>query len=150
MIRLLPVTPENWRALNALSVREDQKTFVAANLAILARAYAFREYRARALAICEGEKPVGLLMLRDGDDPPCYVLDQFMVDARFQGRGFGREALRQVLELMAREGRYGSVELCYKKENADTRDFYLAAGFLPTGDEDGDEVVLSLDLPHPA
>ena len=49
MIRFEKVTPNNWR--QGLKVSEVQKMYVANDMQILARAYAFRDMRSNALFI---------------------------------------------------------------------------------------------------
>ncbi len=53
MVRLEPIGPDNWR--HKLAVREDQKRFVGSSTGILARAYAYRERRAQARLIVDGD-----------------------------------------------------------------------------------------------
>ena len=45
------ITPENWRIFNALKVKDEQKAFVASNIAILAKAFTYRDYNSRVHAI---------------------------------------------------------------------------------------------------
>ena len=49
MIKLDDVNSKNWRT--TLKVSEEQKDFVADKTVLLARAYAYREYRSRAFFI---------------------------------------------------------------------------------------------------
>ena len=49
MIRLVTITPDNWRL--GLSVREDQYDYVSDSSGILARAYAYRDNRSQAFVI---------------------------------------------------------------------------------------------------
>ncbi|QTD42604.1 hypothetical protein [Sporosarcina sp. Te-1] len=57
------ITPENWRSLNSLKVKEEQTKYVASNVTIMARAYAFCHNKSPVYAIYHGELPIGLLML---------------------------------------------------------------------------------------
>ena len=82
MIELRPVTPDNWRS--GLSVREDQKEFVAPSAGILARAWAYREYRSQAFLVYEDETPVGMAMFHDDpEDPSAYIFDQFFIEGLY-------------------------------------------------------------------
>ena len=57
-------------------------------------------------------------MYRDWGQPPkCYVLDQFMIDERFQGRGYGKEAVKLLICLMKEQGKFNRVELGYTRGN---------------------------------
>ena len=50
-VRFDIITPDNWRVFNAMKVKKEQAGFVASNLTILARAFAFRDYNSHVYAI---------------------------------------------------------------------------------------------------
>ena len=112
MIRLEPVTPENWR--ERLEVRPDQAQFVAPTTTILARAWAYRDLRSRVFMIYHDETPVGMALYHDYEDEElrCYVFDQLLIDARYQGKGYGTEAVTRILAMMEQEGKYDTITLC--------------------------------------
>ena len=56
-----------------------------------------------------------------------------MIDRRFQGRGLGTRALGMILSELEREGKYGCVEVCVKKDDAAALRVYGNAGFIDTG-----------------
>ena len=141
MIRLLPVTPDNWRV--RLEVSEAQKGFVAPPEVILARAWAYRNERANAFMIYADDTPVGMALYYDDDEYGCYDLSQLFIDERFQGRGYGSEALRQLLEMMTADGRYPKVSLCYIDGNTESERLYGKFGFYRTyEEEEGDEELM--------
>lgn len=142
------ITPDNWRIFNALKVREDQESFVASNLTILARAFAFRDYNSRVYAVHYGDLPIGLLMQRDykEDDKVFCVLDQFMIAEQYQGKGFGKTAMKLWLSMIKAEEKYDSIILCYKDGDEIARNLYLHMGFYHTGEADEDEIVMEYDL----
>ena len=143
MIRLEPVTPDNWR--ERLEVRPDQEKFVAPKATILARAWVYRDARSRAFMIYDGETPVGLVLYHDYEDPEeneySYAFDQLLIDARYQGRGYGTETVKQILAMMEADGKYDKVTLCYVEGNDDARRLYEKFGFVQTWDEDGEIVM---------
>ena len=143
MIRFEPITPDNWRL--PLQVSPEQKSHVAGRADLLARAYAYRDFRSRALLICEDETPVGLILYYDGWDRDCYVLSELFIDARYQGKGYDRAATALALEQMRADGRYGKVVLCYIEENDAAKTLYESFGFVET-DRDGDEISMELAL----
>ena len=111
MIRLEPITPDNWRL--GLRVREDQREFVSDSAGMLARAYAYRDSRSQAFVIYSDELPVGMAMYHDWDEADAYAFSQFFIDQRYQGQGYGLEAARQIMKLIEEDGRYKKVYLCY-------------------------------------
>lgn len=144
MIHLEPITPENWRL--GLTVRDDQRRFVSDSAGILARAYAYREYRSRAFIVCSNDLPVGMAMYYDLDDLKAYDFSQFFIDRRYQGNGFGYAAAKQILQTMRDDGKYDKVVLCYVAGDDAARNLYEKLGFKHTGEADGDEIVMELKL----
>ena len=139
MIKLIEVNEDNWMAFAALCVREEQWGFLDSALGILARGYAYRACRARVFGVAEGEKAVGLALVRDlEEEPACYDLQQFMIDGRYQGRGFGTEALRLILKELAGERKYPCAEVCVKKDNAAALHVFEKLGFTDVGYVDPD------------
>lgn len=149
MVHLEEITTRNYRQCCSLQISEEQKNnrSVASNVAILARAYAYRQQGGCALAIYNDSEMVGLLMYRHLDEAPaCYILDQFMIDARFQSRGYGKAALGLLVEKLRDEGRYAKVELGCSRENTAAIRFYQHCGFYFSGDDSADEIGMALDL----
>ena len=139
MVSLIDINEENWTRYAALSVAEDQKRFLDTAVGILARGYAYRACRAWVIGIAADGVPAGLALVKDLDDEPaCYDLQQFMIDHRFQGRGYGTEALGLILEELRRERKYGCVEVCVKRDDAAALRVYDKLGFIDTGYVDED------------
>ena len=61
-----------------------------------------------------------------------------MIDRRYQGKGYGTEALRLILADLEKEHKYDCVEVCVKKTAAAALCVYEKVGFTDTGyiDED--------------
>ena len=138
-MKLVEVTEENWLEIATLSVREEQKGFLAPPIGILARGYVYRECNGRVCGIANGEQMVGVALVRDqNEEPCCYDLQQFMIDQRFQGQGYGAEALRQILSLLEEERRFDCVEVCVKNTDTPALRLYEKIGFVDTGSIDSD------------
>lgn len=133
-IKLVEVTEENWLEIATLSVREDQKGFLAPPIGILARGYVYRGCNGRVWGIANGDQIVGAALVRDqNEEPCCYDLQQFMIDQRFQGQGYGAEALRQILSILEEERRFDCVEVCVKNTDIPALRLYGKLGFADTG-----------------
>ena len=143
-IHLEPVDPGNWRI--GFQLNDDQKHYVANPSVILARAWAYRDYRSKAFVIYADETPVGMAMYYDIEDPEGYDFSQFFIDSRYQGNGYGKEAARQVLEMMRADGKFDKVWLCYIEGNEAARKMYEGLGFKDTGEADGDEIIMVKEL----
>jgi ribosomal protein S18 acetylase RimI-like enzyme len=134
MISLIDVTEDNFQTICALNVTEEQKDFLASPTGILARAYAKRNRNARAMAITDDETIIGVLMFMElSEEPACYTIEQFLIDCRYQNKGFGRQALQLVIDILAKEGKYNSIEVCVKMENVHAIRLFKNAGFLDNG-----------------
>jgi len=143
-IRLTEVTEENWLEVASLSVEEGQKRFVASAQGILARGYVYRSCGGKIHVIEADGTVVGLALVREFTDEPLgYDLQQFMIDRRYQGRGYGTRALELILDELRREGRCDHVEVCVKKDDAAAIRLYRREGFRDSGyvDEDVPDAV---------
>lgn len=134
MLRLTDVTEDNWMDVAALSVKDSQRHFLAPAIGILARRYVYRNCNARVCVIENDGTVVGVALVREFTDEPIgYDLQQFMIDRRYQGRGYGSGALKLILDELRREGRFDRVEVCVKKEDAAAIRLYEKHGFVDSG-----------------
>lgn len=139
MVSLIDLSEENWMDFARLSVDENQKHYLASNIGIMARGYVYRDSHANVIGIVADGIPVGLAMVRNMDDEPaCYELQQFMIDKNYQGKGYGLEALKLILDSLKMEQKYDCVEVCVKMEDAQAIHVYKKAGFVDTGYIDDD------------
>ena len=150
MLRLERVTGKNVWDILKLRVSDEQRSFVAGNdvsiieayTAITGNGYAF------PFGLYAGETPVGFLMIGfDTDDfwddaPPVakgnYNLWRLMIDQRFQGQGYGTEAVRLALEFIKTRP-CGEAEFCwlsYEPDNKTAAQLYRSFGFAETGEMD--------------
>ena len=156
MISLRPVDATNYRELIELSVAPEQQGFVASNVQSLADAYVWRA-AAEPYAVCSDDEVVGFALLfpfaEDVDDESIpepgteqgMVLVRLMIDARFQGRGYGRDALEAVVATVRDRG-LPTVRLSVVPENEQALEFYRRNGFAETGAVHGGEVVMERQL----
>lgn len=143
MVHLVDITPDNWQL--KLQVSEAQKTYVAGSAVLLARAYAYREWRSRAFVVCDDETPVGMGLYYDCPERNAYDFSQFFIDERYQGKGYGKAAAKAVLEAMKQDGKYDKTVLCYIEGDEAARRLYESIGFVEI-DRDEDEIIMELEL----
>jgi diamine N-acetyltransferase len=151
-VALRAVTVDNRRAVEELRVAPGQERFVDGVTASLAEAAANPHAKPWCRGIYAGEVPVGFLMLAD-DVPPGnplipfrYYLWRMLVDARFQGQGYGRAALdRLVAYLRDRPGAQTLVTSVVEGDGS-PMGFYLRYGFRSTGEMFDHERVVELRL----
>lgn len=134
MIRLEPVTEDNWKEASRLSVGDEQQAFLDTPTGIIARGYVYRGCNARVYVIADENAVVGLALVRNLDEEPaCYDLQQLMIDRRYQKRGYGAQALRLIIARLRTEASYDCVEVCVHKNNAPALRLFQTAGFADTG-----------------
>lgn len=144
MIQLIDIDPGNWRP--ELAVAEDQKRYVASPMAILARGYAYRHARSRAFIVASDDTPIGMGLYHDDPDFfQAYIFSELFIDARYQGKGYGRAATQLVLDAMRADGTYQKVVLCYIEGNEAAKKLYESFGFAEI-DRDDDEIIMELPL----
>ncbi|HEX6268746.1 MAG TPA: GNAT family N-acetyltransferase [Anaerolineales bacterium] len=149
---LRPVTAENWRALINLKVREDQSHFVASNLISIAEAQFGFEYEGHwdfyPFGAYVEEEPVGFVMycLNDHHSRFQAFIMRLMVDEHFQGKGYGREIMAQVLDALRANEQIKNVGISYEPENVGARHLYASLGFIEPGEMLGDETLAVLNL----
>ena len=144
MIRLEEINETNWRE-GPLRVKPEQQKYVADATTILARAYAYRHHNSRAVMIYDDETPVGMGLYHDDPQMEAYIFSELLIDARYQGRGFGCEATRLMLDEMRSAGRYNKVVLCYIEGNEGAKRLYEKFGFQVI-DQDEDEIIMQAEL----
>jgi diamine N-acetyltransferase len=143
MIILVPITKENYRDCMSLKVSDSQTHLVASNAKSLAEAYVYYDI-ARPYAIYNDEMMVGFLLLRDLYDLRCYYLSQFMIDERYQRKGFGKQAMVVLIDMLKREKRFPKIGLCYIEGEKRAKNLYEGLGFKPTGEVEANEILMEL------
>ncbi len=144
-VSLREVTEDNLFPVLKLRVDEAQEQFVASNATSIAQAYFAREL-AWFRAIYADETPVGFLMLEDNPQKSEYMLWRLMLDAKYQGMGFGFKAMALLIDHV--KTRPGAVELktSYAPGEGCPEPFYSKLGFVETGEILEGENVMSLKL----
>jgi diamine N-acetyltransferase len=155
MIELREITEDNFSECIKLEVHEEQKKFVASNVGSLAEAYlALRDGGTpMPYAIYNNDKMVGFVMFiygakdeDDKDDEDAYYIWRFMIDKRYQGKGYGKAAMVKVLDLIKTfpHGKANLISLSYEPENTAAKALYGSLGFKETGEKNDDELVSEL------
>ena len=94
-IELREITQDSLGTVLDLAVEPEQAAYVAPNARSIAEAYF--EPHAWFRAVYADDDPVGFVMLFR-DPPDAFWVWRFMIDARHQGKGYGRRALELVVE----------------------------------------------------
>ncbi|MFI5841695.1 GNAT family N-acetyltransferase [Catenuloplanes sp. NPDC051500] len=144
-MRLELVTPANYQAALALSVRDDQQGLVAPVVKSLAEAYVFGE-TAWPRLIYDGDRPVGFVMAfidlawDDDESDRRSGLWRLLIAADAQGRGYGRFAVDAVTEELRSRG-IDRTYVTFVPRDGGPEPFYLRLGFVKTGEISEGETV---------
>lgn len=144
MITLEEVTPDNWRL--GLKVSQAQQAYVSNDMKLLARAYAYRNHRSKALIIYNDNTPVGMALYYDCEELEAYDISQLFIDEKYQGNGYGLEATKKLIELLKSDGKYKKITLCFIEGNTAALSLYQKCGFKLTGEKDGNEIIMEKEL----
>lgn len=144
VVTLREITKKTVRSIIDLKVAPEQDNFVAPNAVSIAQAH-FEE-KAWFRAIYADETPVGFVMLFDDAEKPVYYLWRYMIDAKYQGRGYGRFAINLLIDYV--KTRPGAKELLvtYVPGEGSPEKFYEKVGFVNTGVEHDGEWEMKLVL----
>lgn len=159
MISLRKITLENRREVFKLKVSDEQSRFVASNLSSVASCYVLSSNEGNPLpfAIYADEQMVGFVMIVYGitgyEDPKIaennYCILRFMISEQYQKRGYGREAMKKILDYI-RTFPVGHARYCwipYVTENIVAKNLYESFGFRDNGEKiNENEQVIVLKL----
>jgi diamine N-acetyltransferase len=154
---LNPVTAENWITCIRLSPtpEQQQRGYVAENVLSLAQAYA--EPWWNPCAIYADSAIVGMLMYgrwpesgipphHGAPEPGIDYLLRIMIDQHYQGRGYGKAAMKLMIARIAAQPGSRAIEVDYDSDNITAARLYTSLGFLPVRTQPDGEIVARLTL----
>ncbi|MDO4459715.1 MAG: GNAT family N-acetyltransferase [Clostridia bacterium] len=146
-VNLRPITEDNFIDAFNLKLAEGQEKHVSHPIRSLAQAYVYRN-QCQPFGIYSDDTMVGYVMVIYDYDIPEYDIWHMMIDESEQGKGYGTQSLDKVLEYIRTKpfGESKKVTLTCNRDNHTAMGIYQRKGFNLTGNEDEDEVELSLIL----
>jgi diamine N-acetyltransferase len=146
-LRIEELSTSNLRGLRDLRLAPGQERFVAPVLESIAEAYVTPTAWPRAI-VGDGEV-VGFVMANWDPDSELEAFRagiwRLNVDEKAQGRGVGRFAVNEVAAEARRRG-IPRITVLWERGDGGPEAFYLACGFVPTGEELFGEVVGALEV----
>ena len=129
MLHLKTITKENWGKAISLRVREDQVKFVASNAVSLAQLNFLENFHAKG--IYHSEEMVGFTLYGIDEDDHEYWIYRMMIDQKHQGKGYGKEAVKLVIDDIRniKEDRHQTISLSYEPTNEHAKRIYEKMGF---------------------
>lgn len=125
--RIIPYNKKNWYDIMNLEISKDQYEFVCdAKQSI---AYTFANQReCKLFAAMEGDKPVGLMVLKANKKKNEYHFDILLVDKRYQGKGYGKIMIKYALEYFRKQGAK-ELTIGVNRFNISAQRLYKSVGF---------------------
>lgn len=145
MIRLSQISWDNFKECINLSVQKDQERYVASNLYSFAESYMNVTYgvcEAQPLAIYHDDTMIGftLLYYKKQKEGNYYEIRRFMIDQKYQGKGYGKKAFHTIMEYIRTlpMGPATRAVLDYMPSNDTASHIYHSYGFQDTDEYNQD------------
>lgn len=135
---------DNFHECIKLKVKEEQKNFVASNMYSLAEAKA--DNVSIPLGIYNNETLVGFTMFWFDEDNEMGWIDRLMVDEKYQGNGYGRAAMVEVISRLKAHEKCKKIRISYEPQNIGAEKLYKSLGFKKTGELSQGEAVSILQI----
>jgi diamine N-acetyltransferase len=145
IVTLREITAATLRPILELEVGADQKQhYPRSNAYSIAEAHFAPDAWFRG--IYAGETPVGFVMLSLIPERAEYFLWRLMIDRRYQRRGYGRQAMRTVIEYVRTLPNATEFYTSHLRGNQCAAALYSDLGFQYTGDETGGDLLMRMSL----
>jgi diamine N-acetyltransferase len=150
-IQLKVVTRENWLEALQINSKTEQSKFAPSVAVSLAKVYIKpdgEQVEYIPFAVYDNDVMVGFVMhAYEENTTNMYWINGFIIDERYQGKGYGRAALNQMIRwIVNRFEQCEEIRLTVYQDNFLARSLYNSVGFLPTGEVWGEEDVLYLPV----
>lgn len=145
-VELRPVTTDNWQDVIKLNVHPHQSNLVGPNVRSLAEAYVRDDAACRAVYSLEGDLVGFMMWVTEAFDGKRHI-HRFMIDARYQGKGYGHATLAETVKIIwGTEGYDDDIMIMFLTHNDDAEKHYRSFGFEDTGEIIVDEKLFILPL----
>lgn len=139
-----PVDETNFGSVIRLSVAENQKRYIMDNVTTIAFCYIYPTKKPAAVYI--NDELVGLVCTELDPKTDRHEILVYMVDHQYQGRGFGKATLFALINKMKIERPDKDIYLNFVPGNEKAEGVYRSLGFEPTGELEGEEIVMRFSV----
>ncbi|WOO38763.1 GNAT family N-acetyltransferase [Anaerocolumna sp. AGMB13020] len=148
-MRLADITKENWEAVILLTSNEDGshtigEKYVASNAYSIVQSIYEKGWVTKAIEA--EDNLIGFAMYGLCEEENIYEICRLMLDRRYQGKGYGKQALALILEEMKKQFQCKEIYLSVALDNIMAKGLYEKAGFVTTGEVVDDEEVYKLNI----
>lgn len=135
-MELVDITKENWLTTVFLTTNQNghatiTETFVASNALSIVQSMFETGWIIKGIQV--DDKLVGFTMYGYSEDNLQYEICRFMIDAVYQGRGYGKAAIPLIMDELKKMDDCNSIYLSTEPENDKARKLYESFGFQETG-----------------
>lgn len=143
MITLKSINRDNFWECVELEVNEYQSRFVASNAISIAQAKVQPE--CIPMGVYSNDVMVGFVMYCIDEDDGEYWIYRMMIDKKYQNKGYGKEALRQLLEIIKKDDTHDKIFLGVEIDSILAVKLYQSFGFYFNKQVFGKEHIMRLD-----
>ena len=150
-MRLVEIDNSNWDEIVMLTTTESgmptlHEKFLASNAYSILQSQFEKGWIVRGIE--EGGQLIGFTMYGYNFEDSFYDICRLMLDRRFQGKGYGRKALRVIVEEMKKISGIREIYISAEPENKRALGLYRSEGFIDTGKLLEGEQLLVMKLPE--
>ncbi|MDT9721569.1 GNAT family N-acetyltransferase [Paenibacillus sp. ClWae2A] len=145
-VTLQPITKINEFECINLKPREDQLDLVASNADSLI--HATKEITSKPYGIFAEDQMVGFILFDNEiyNDGYYWIL-RFMMDEKYQGKGYGKLAIQEVVRMLQERSDCRQIRVSHVPHNIAANALYKRIGFQETGElEDNGDIILSYQV----
>ena len=138
-IELIEITAENWREVVQLEVNPEQSQYIADPSYYLLLCHYGKIWH--PLAIQLNQQIIGFMMWAIDPDDHSGWIGGFLIDANWQGKGFGKQAVETMLNYFQETLQINHFALSVQPENP-AFNLYERIGFVKTEEWEDNEIVM--------
>lgn len=143
--QLRDVTKDNWFAVTQLQISEENgKKFIVPIVYSIAESK--YEKHLIPMAIFQDQILVGFTMYGLDPEDQNYWIYVYMIDRRYQRRGYGKSALLKLIEYIRGKHKVYRILIGHKPENKIAEHLYKSVGFRDTGMRINQEIIREICL----
>jgi diamine N-acetyltransferase len=144
-LTLKKVDESNFVECFNLKLGDGQDKFVSHPIRSLAQAYVYYN-QCTPFAIYKDDTVVGYVMVIYDYDEDTFNIWHMMIDEKYQGKGYGTEAVKLCIDYIKSKpfGQSNEIILTCNMDNFNAIHMYEKLGFKDTGERDDDEIIMKL------
>ncbi|MCR1934154.1 GNAT family N-acetyltransferase [Clostridium tepidum] len=141
-LHLEEVTSKNWRYVISLKVNENQQNLIESNAYSIVESKFIPQWHPKSI-YCNNNL-IGFAMYGYFQKENRLWLDRFMIDYRYQNKGYGKASLNLLINTILKEYNCNKIYLSIFKNNIEAMKLYKKFGFEFTGelDENGELIMV--------